>query len=62
MQKKVIEPIGFIIAALTLLFSFFLFHHDSSDTSGSIFAALIAAGLAWSTYIILRWFYLAIRL
>jgi hypothetical protein len=60
-NKKIIEPIGFIVAAATALFSLLLFYSDTSSFWGSLFAALIASGLTWISYIILRWILLAVR-
>lgn len=60
-KDKVIEPIGYIVAACTLLFSLILFYSDNGMFLDSLMAALIASGLAWVTYIILRWAVLAAR-
>jgi hypothetical protein len=58
---KIIEPIGFIIAVATMLFSFLLFYSDTGMFLGSLSAAALATGLAWISYVILRWIILAIR-
>jgi len=60
-RDKIIEPIGFFVALAALLFSFFLFYSDTGVFLGSFGVALMAAGLAWITYIILRWILLATR-
>lgn len=60
-QEKIFEPIGYIIGAATFLFSLFLFYSDTSVFWGSFAAALIAAGLIWVSYVILRIFFLALR-
>jgi len=60
-RNNIIEPIGFIVTAVTLLFSFILFYSDNGQFLGSVYAALIAAGLAWVSYIMLRWMWLAMR-
>jgi hypothetical protein len=60
-RDKVIEPIGFVVAVATGLFSFILFYSDNGQFLGSLFAALMAAGLTWISYVILRWILLAIR-
>lgn len=60
-HDKVIEPIGFIVAGATLLFSLILFYTDNSQLLDSLLAAVMAAGLTWITYIILRWVWLAIK-
>lgn len=60
-NDKIIEPIGFIAAFVTFIFSLILFYTDNSMFLGSLAAAVMASGLAWSTYIILRWVLLAFR-
>ena len=60
-RDKVIEPIGFIVAGVTFLFSLILFYTDNSMFFGSLFAAIISSALIWITYIILRWVLLACR-
>lgn len=60
-KSTIIEPIGFILAGITLVFSLFLFYSDTTQFMGSLMAALLAAALVWVTYIILRWVLLAIR-
>ncbi len=60
-RNKVIEPIGFIVAAITFFFSLLLFYLDNNMFIGSLFAAIISSGLTWATYIILRWALLAFR-
>lgn len=60
-DSKIIEPIGFIVAVLTLVFSFFLFYSENGVLFGSLGAAAMAAGLTWVSYVILRIFLLALR-
>ncbi len=60
-HNKIIEPIGFVVAFLSLVLSFFLFSSDTAQPMGSLAAALMTAGLVWITYIILRWVLLAMR-
>lgn len=60
-RDNIIEPIGFIVAGATFLFSLILFYSDTKVFWGSFAAALIAAGLFWATYVLLRVFFLAIR-
>lgn len=59
--NKIIESNGFIVAGLTAIFSLGLFYSENQSFFGSLFAALIAAGLIWVTYIILRIFFLALK-
>lgn len=60
-HNKVIEPIGFIVAAAVFLASLILFYLDTDVFMGSLFAAIISSGLSWATYIMLRWVLLAYR-
>lgn len=60
-HNKLIEPIGFVVAGATFLYSFFLFYYDTAVFGGSLAAALLAAGLMWMTYVILRLVMLTIR-
>jgi hypothetical protein len=60
-RDQVIEPFGFILAAAVALFSLILFYSDNQEFLGSFYAALMASGLTWVTYIILRWVLLAFR-
>lgn len=60
-RNKILEPLGFIIAAVTFLVSLMLFYFDTNMFTGSLFAAIMSSGLAWATYIILRWALLAFR-
>ena len=60
-SDKIFEPIGVIVAAATFLFSLILFYTDTATFWGSVFAALLAGGLTWVTYVILRIFYLAVK-
>lgn len=60
-RDKLFEPTGVIIAAATLIFSLILFYNDTNIFLGSLFAALLASGLTWMTYVILRLVLLAFR-
>lgn len=60
-RNKLIEPIGFIVAAVTLIFSLILFYSDTKSFLGSLAAASMAAGLNWLTYIVLRLILLTMR-
>jgi hypothetical protein len=53
-KNKIIEPGGLVIAAATFLFSLILFYNDTGAFLGSVAAALLAAGLIWISYVILR--------
>ena len=61
MKYKIIEPIGFILAAITGVFSLILFFSQTRVFWGSLLAALMAAAWVWMTYLILRWVLLAFR-
>ena len=58
---KIIEPIGYIIAAATLIFSLILFYSDTGQFLGSLGAAILAAGLVWVSYVITRMLWLALK-
>lgn len=60
-RAKLFEPTGFILTAATFLFSMILFYNNTDVFLGSIIAALMAAGLFWISYIILRFVLLAFR-
>lgn len=60
-RGKLFEPTGFIIAAVTLLFSLILFYSDTHSFLGSFAAALMAAALAWMTYLILRFIWITFK-
>ncbi|MEI8124251.1 MAG: hypothetical protein WCG42_00670 [Parachlamydiaceae bacterium] len=60
-QNRIIEPFGFIFAAATFLFSLYLFYTDTSTFWGSFAAALMAAGLLWMMYVILRIVFLTFK-
>lgn len=60
-RNKVIEPLGYIVAAATFTVSLILFYLDTDMFAESLFAAIISSSLAWATYIVLRWGLLAYR-
>lgn len=53
-RNKLIDPTSLIIAAATFLFSLILFYGNTGMFLGSIAAALLAAGLIWISYLIIR--------
>ena len=57
-KQKLFEPTGYLVALTTLIFSWILFYSQNGVFLGSFFAALLAAGLFWITYVMLRlvWF------
>jgi hypothetical protein len=61
MKGRIIEPKGFILTAITGLFSLLLFYSQTRAFWGSLMAALMAAGLAWMTYLMLRLLLLTFR-
>lgn len=60
-SSKLIETKGYIVAGVSLLFSWLLFYSDSKDILNSFFAALMAAGITWMAYVIIRLVYLALK-
>lgn len=60
-RGKLFEPTGFIIAVATLIFSLILFYNETEAFLGSLAAALMAAGLFWITYLILRFVWITFK-
>lgn len=60
-NKKYFEPIGYAVAVGTFFFSLLIFYRDNAAFLGSLAAALMAAGLVWATYIVIRIFILALN-
>lgn len=60
-KNKIFEPIGYAVAAASFLFSLVVFYRDNAAFMGSFAAALLAAGLIWVSYIIIRIFILAFK-
>lgn len=60
-RSKIFEPIGYGIALFSFVFSLIFFYRDNAAFMGSFAAALMAAGLFWVSYIILRIFILAFK-
>lgn len=60
-QFRLVDKTSFVIALLFFIFSFFLFYSDTGMMWYSVLAAVIAAGLVWGTYIMLRLCILAFR-
>lgn len=56
-----IEPIGPILALVTLVVCWWLFTSDTAMALSSFVAALMTSALVWISYIIIRWFILATR-
>lgn len=61
MQGRFVDRLSWIISAAALIVSFVIFFSDTKEVGGSLAAALMTAGLVWSTYIVLRWLLLANR-
>lgn len=55
-----IDKGAWIVALLTFIFSWWWFAMDTSMWSKSLFASLLSSGLAFSTYVLVRWLILAI--
>ncbi|MEI8365978.1 MAG: hypothetical protein WCF65_06135 [Parachlamydiaceae bacterium] len=60
-RNKIIDPAGIILATACFLFSLFLFYSDTATFWGSAAAALLAAGMFWIMYTIVRVVILAFR-
>lgn len=59
--EHLISKQSIIFASLVLIFSFLLFVSDTGKFLGSLAAAILAAGLAWVSYVIISWLVMAIR-
>lgn len=54
-------PTGTLLALITLLLSWWIFASDSQMPWRSLFAAVLTSALVWCSYIILYWFFSAIK-
>jgi len=61
MDHPLFDRPSIILTIAVLIVSFIVFGTQSADWTGSFFAALMAAGLFWISYIIIRWMVLALR-
>lgn len=59
--QKLIDRLGIISSILFFVFSLILFFIYSNEFTNSFAAALIASGLFWSTYVMLRVVYLTFK-
>ncbi len=60
-KEVLIDRFSFVVAIITLIFGLILFFSQTGEFIGSLSAALLAAGLAWVSYIFLRWLVLALH-
>lgn len=61
MPNELIDKWSYAILIATLIFSWFLFWSYSSEIFLSFLAAVIAAGMAWLAYFVLRMIFFAFR-
>ncbi len=61
MDRPIFDKLSFILTLFVFIGSFVLFGTQSADWSGSLFAAFIASGLFWISYVIVRWLVLALK-
>ena len=61
MQKEIFDIWGLVVMVATGVFSWFLFWSYSGEFTFSLFAAIMAAGMVWMAYVIIRMVYLALR-
>lgn len=61
MDQPLFDRQSIILTIAVLIASFFLFGTLSGSWGESLFAASIAAGMFWMSYIVIRWFVLALR-
>lgn len=60
-KKEIINQTSYIFAGIMLIFSFYLFYNDTHLFWKSLWAAVLAAGLFWVSYVLVRWLILAFR-
>lgn len=53
------DKFSYVLAAASLLASFYIFFQQTGQWGGSMAAAVITGGLVWATYLMLRWLLLA---
>lgn len=59
--NKIVDSTGFIVAGISGIFSLLLFYRNTDSFWGSLGAAIIAAGLIWLSYVIMRLLVLALK-
>ena len=60
-SKPIIDKASFAIALVTFFFSLWFFYKDTELLFDSVFAAALAAGVMWGTYMVFRLCMLAFR-
>lgn len=60
-RQKILDQNCIIFTTVVFILSLILFNSDTQEFWASVGAALLSAGLAFMTYVVLKWFWLAIR-
>lgn len=58
---NLVDKYSFIFAAIIMVFALLLFFSQTNELMGSFAAAILAAGLAWIAYVLMRWLILSFR-
>ncbi len=61
MQREIFDKWGLIVMVATCIFSLFLFWSYSGQFIFSLMAALIAGGMVWMAYIVIRIVYFSLK-
>ncbi len=61
MPQDYIDRNSFYAAIAFSLFSFILVYNQTEELIGSFVAAILAGGLAWIAYVLMRWLYLSLK-
>ena len=60
MNNEIIEKWGLVVMAATAVFSWIFFWNYSGELMFSFMAALMAAGMIWMAYVVMRIVYFAL--
>lgn len=60
-NPKLVDLFSYAFAVLILILGFFLFYSQTNEFTGSLGAAVLAAALAWVSYILMRWLILSLK-
>ena len=61
MERNLVDKWSFVFAAVVLVLGILIFFNDTNEFLGSLGAAILAAALAWISYILVRLVVLTIK-
>lgn len=61
MQYKRIDPKSYFFSLVVLILSWLLFAWETGEVLGTLFAAILTAGLFWVGYMLVRWVVLTLK-